>query len=261
MEYLKLDKEILKDKNLKGNEKLVLIYLIGYNNSELNYSFPTYEQIQDDIGIARNTLAKVLNNLESKGYITRDKHRTKNGWNNVYYIYKYVVTDKVNDMTSQEPTEEVVDNQSTNSSSDNIESDTELTRESELSANEQLLYREGIQKLNSEQKEKINKLDTDKLMKAIEVAKQNTNNINFNYLLAIYNNNFRNKKVVKLDGDPSKAKSDKAEKPKKQVNKTSNTNVKTKWHDSFNEHFRKYSEDELEQKLLRMQASRRAAAV
>lgn len=257
MEYLKLDKEILKDKNLKSNEKLVLIYLIGYNNSDLEYSFPTYKQIKDDTGISIKTLAKIFNSLEDKGYIRRANNPNKGGRNNVYYIYKYVVTDKVNDMTSQEPTEEVVDNQSTNSSNDNIESDTEPMIETELSANEQLLYREGIQKLNSEQKEKINKLDTDKLMKAIEVAKQNTNNINFNYLLAIYNNNFRNKKVVKLD-DNSK---DPTKKPIKQSSKTSNTNVKTKWHDSFNEHFRKYSEDELEQKLLRMQASRRAAAV
>ena len=45
--YTRFKNEIWKDTNIKGYEKLVLIYLISYNNKTLEYSFPTRKQIQD----------------------------------------------------------------------------------------------------------------------------------------------------------------------------------------------------------------------
>ena len=41
-------------------------------------------------------------------------------------------------------------------------------------------------------------------------------------------------------------------------NKDRTPKVVTRYHNSFNEHFRKYSEDELEAKLLRVQNSKRS---
>ena len=41
-------------------------------------------------------------------------------------------------------------------------------------------------------------------------------------------------------------------------NKDRTPKVVTRYHNSFNEHFRKYSEDELEAKLLRVQNSKKA---
>lgn len=236
---------IWKDSQLKSNEKYILIYLISYHNKKLGYSFPTYEQIQEGTGISRNTVAKVLKNLENKGYITRDKYKTNNGWNNIYYINKYLVV-KNNNESLQEPPQDDLTNQSTNNSSDNIKSDTELiNKHIELSVNEKLLSDVGIQKLNSEQLEKLNKLDTDKLIKTIEIAKQNSNNINFNYLLAIYNN----KNTYE---EPHRNNKGQAVKGAKQQVFTGNT-VKTKYHDTFNEHYKKYSPDDLEAKLLKIQ--------
>ncbi|MFR1065242.1 helix-turn-helix domain-containing protein [Intestinibacter bartlettii] len=66
--YTKFKNQIWKDKSIKGYEKLVLIYLISYNNETLGYSFPTKKQIQIDTGVSENTLNKVLNNLIEKGY-------------------------------------------------------------------------------------------------------------------------------------------------------------------------------------------------
>ena len=245
VEYAKFEKSIWKDTQIKGNEKYILIYLISYHNKEYGYSFPTYEQIQEDTGISRNTLAKILKNLECKGYIKRDKYKNNNGWNNIYYINKYLVTNKNNNMSSPEPTGATTDNQSTNNSNDNIKSDTEPIRKTELSVNEQLLNDIGINKLNNKQIEQLNKLDTDKLIKTIEIAKQNSNNINFNYLLAIYNN----KNTYE---EPHKNNKGQAIKGAKQQVFTGNT-VKTKYHDTFNEHYKKYTPDELETKLLKAQ--------
>lgn len=81
--YTRFKNEIWKDTNIKGYEKLVLIYLISYNNKTLEYSFPTRKQIQDETGISENTLGKVLDSLIKKKYITIAKRKTKKGWNNI----------------------------------------------------------------------------------------------------------------------------------------------------------------------------------
>lgn len=89
--YTIINNDIWKDNNIKGHEKLVLIYLVRNFNVTYGYSFPTREQIQEATGISKDTLNKVLNRLEEKGYITRSKREGKAGRNNIYYIHKYLV--------------------------------------------------------------------------------------------------------------------------------------------------------------------------
>ena len=87
--YTLLDNKIFKDGNLSANEFRVLAYLISKYNTKKGYSYPTRKQIKDDMGISENTLNNVLNSLEKKGYITREKRKNeKNLWNNIYYIHK-----------------------------------------------------------------------------------------------------------------------------------------------------------------------------
>lgn len=235
MNYIKLDKEILKDKKLKSNEKLVLIYLIGYNNSELNYSFPTYNQIKEDTGISIKTLAKIFNSLEDKGYIKRANNPNRSGRNNVYYIYKYVVVNKYEDITVSEPIGEDLSNESTNNSNDITET------VSEPSANQLLLENKANinHNLTSEQLKQLNNLDTDKLIRTINQAnKFAEGKYSFNYLIAIYNN-FNAKKQSRNNYY------------------NNNKSINTRYHNSFNEHYKNYSHDELEEKLLKMQEQRR----
>ena len=233
VEYAKFEKSIWKDTQIKGNEKYILIYLISYHNKKLGYSFPTYEQIQEGTGISRNTVAKLLKSLENKGYITRDKYKTKGGWNNIYYIHKYLV---VNNKNLSELQTDDTDNQSTNSLSNKSESLIEPT------TNELLLSKSDKfdKKLTAEQRTQLNQLDTDRLMKAIEKAEQNGKykTYTFGYLIAIYN----------------KPVEPKTEAPKKVVE---NKTIKTRYHNSFNEHYKNYDYDELEHKLLQMQERRR----
>lgn len=227
IEYTKFNNDIWKDSNIKGYEKLVLIYLISYHNKNYNYSFPTRKNISEGTGIGNNALSNALNSLEEKGYIKRDKHKTKGGWNNIYYIHKYLVVQNNNESLS-EPPQDDLNNNTTNSSSGETESLTEP------STNELLLSKskkfDG--KLTAEQRTQLNRLDTDRLMKAIERAEQTGKyeTYTFGYLIAIYNK-------------PVEVKENKEAQPK----------VVTKYHNSFNEHYKKYSPDELEKKLLKSQ--------
>ena len=194
----------------------MFIYLIGYHNVNYNYSFPTWKQIQEDTGISIKTLGKIFNSLEDKGYIKRDKRKNEEGWNNIYYIdNKYLVASNDNE-NSLEPHRELSTDNSTNISNDNIKSDTEP---STMSTNEMLLNnsKKFDKKLDETQRELLNRLDTDRLMKAIADAETTGKykTYNFAYLLGAYN---------KLKEAPE----DKAPK------------VVTKYHNTFNEHFKEY---------------------
>lgn len=109
--YTIIDNDIWKDNNIKGYEKLVLIYLVRNFNVNYGYSFPLREQIQEATGISKDTLNKVLNSLEEKGYITRSKREGKAGRNNIYYINKYLVGQET---SSQAPKTSNTDNKSSN---------------------------------------------------------------------------------------------------------------------------------------------------
>lgn len=101
--YTIIDNDIWKDRNIKGYEKLVLIYLVRNFNVNYGYSFPTREQIQEATGIGNNALNRALNSLEEKGYITRSKREGKAGRNNIYYINKYLVGQETSSQASTEP--------------------------------------------------------------------------------------------------------------------------------------------------------------
>lgn len=109
--YTIINNAIWKDNNIKGHEKLVLIYLVRNFNVTYGYSFPTREQIQEATGISKDTLNKVLNSLEEKGYITRSKREGKAGRNNIYYIHKYLVGQETSSQASKKPN---TDNKSNN---------------------------------------------------------------------------------------------------------------------------------------------------
>lgn len=109
--YTIIDNEFYSDRNMDVYEKAVLSYLIRYYNTDLGYSFPTRQQIQDDTGISTGKLNKVLNSLEEKGYITRSKREGKAGRNNIYYIHKYLVGQETGSQASEKPN---TDNKSNN---------------------------------------------------------------------------------------------------------------------------------------------------
>lgn len=127
--YTIIDNDIWKDNNIKGYEKLVLIYLIRNFNVNYGYSFPIREQILEATGISKDTLNKVLNSLEEKGYITRSKREGKAGRNNIYYINKYLVGQQESSQASTKPNP---NNKSRNKKKQATEVNTSLTDDEDL---------------------------------------------------------------------------------------------------------------------------------
>lgn len=127
--YTIIDNDIWKDNNIKGYEKLVLIYLIRNFNVNYGYSFPIREQILEATGISKDTLNKVLNSLEEKGYITRSKREGKAGRNNIYYINKYLVGQQESSQASTKPKP---NNKSRNKKKQATEVNTSLTDDEDL---------------------------------------------------------------------------------------------------------------------------------
>ena len=127
--YTIIDNDIWKDHNIKGYEKLVLIYLVRNFNVNYGYSFPTREQIQEATGIGNNALNRALNSLEEKGYITRSKREGKAGRNNIYYINKYLVGQQDSSQASTEPKP---NNKSRNKKKQATEVNTSLTDDEDL---------------------------------------------------------------------------------------------------------------------------------
>lgn len=238
-------KDIWKDENLKPNEKLVLIYLIDYYSLKDGYSYKIREVIEKEIGLARNTLNKVLNSLEEKGYITRAKHKTRNGWNNIYYIHKYLVASK------KDTTEAPADAKPSENERKPCETD------AKASTNELLVEQKGkiVRKLKTEELEEINQLDTELLIKAINQANfYKPNGYHIGYLLKTYDS-------VKNPTEPQKQAQSNKPSNNSNNNKKDNTGANTKpltrYHGTFNEHFRNYAPDELEEQLLKIQAKKR----
>lgn len=90
MSYTLIDNSIFEDESLTHTEFRVLAYLIRNYNSNLGYSFPTRKTMIEKCNMSKDTLNKVLNSLEGRGYITRKTNPSKSGRNNIYYIHKYL---------------------------------------------------------------------------------------------------------------------------------------------------------------------------
>lgn len=246
--YTILDNEIWEDRNLSHTEFRVLSYLIGTYSLKDGYSFPKRETIAEKCKVHKDTLNKVLNSLEAKGYITRATNPHKGGRNNIYYIHKYLVVSKKG--VAESDTQEAPADKKADVKNKHI-------RE-ELSTNE-LLVKERVHlrsKMTDLIREQLNELDTDILIKAIDRANSyKPEGYYIGYLLNVYDS------VKNIKSEPPREAQD--NKPSnnsssnRKDNRGANTKPLTRYHGTFNEHFRNYSEDELEAKLLKAQAEKR----
>ena len=81
--------ELIRDKSLKANTKILLLVLMTYENKE-GFAYPSQPRLIEETGLSKNTLLKCLNDLEEKGYIKRVKEK---GENNKYYINSSIKID------------------------------------------------------------------------------------------------------------------------------------------------------------------------
>lgn len=101
--YTNISNSLIEDENLSHTEFRVMMTLIRYYNTDLGYSFPTRELLVKKCRMNKDTLGRVLNSLEEKGYITRSKREGKAGRNNIYYINKYLVGQQDSPQASEKP--------------------------------------------------------------------------------------------------------------------------------------------------------------
>lgn len=109
MSYTLIDNEIFEDENLTHTEFRVLSYLIRNYNSNLGYSFPTRKTMVEKCNMSKDTLNKVLNSLEERGYITRKTNPSKSGRNNIYYIHKYLFVPPVEEVEVPDEMKEIIE--------------------------------------------------------------------------------------------------------------------------------------------------------
>ena len=81
--------ELIRDKSLKANTKILLLVLMTYENKE-GFAYPSQPRLIEETRLSKNTLLKCLNELEEKGYIKRVKEK---GENNKYYINSSIKID------------------------------------------------------------------------------------------------------------------------------------------------------------------------
>ena len=81
--------ELIRDKSLKANTKILLLVLMTYENKE-GFAYPSQPRLIEETGLSKNTLLKCLNELEEKGYLKRIKEK---GENNKYYINSSIKID------------------------------------------------------------------------------------------------------------------------------------------------------------------------
>lgn len=261
--YTLLDNQIWEDENLSHAEFRVLSYLIRTYGLDYGYSFPLREQIINKCHVNPKTLSKVLKGLQEKSYITIRKHKNKTGWNNIYYIHKYLVASKkevkpnVQDMNIKEVPEEVKPKLD-----EAPEAPEDVKPEVEASTNELLVNKNCklTKKLTKDDIVDINKMDTEKLIQAINQAnkKQGNKAYHINYLKTTYRNIENN--LLQPHREALEVKTNNYSNNDNKNNTEVNTKPLTRYHNSFNEHYKNYGEDELEAKLLKMQAKRKGLA-
>ena len=74
--------------DLSSTEKLVLIVLANYFNTDLDEAFPSQETIAKNSSLSRSSVNRALDALRSKGYITIKKRRSSGQFShNVYKVH------------------------------------------------------------------------------------------------------------------------------------------------------------------------------
>ncbi|MGC6527261.1 MAG: helix-turn-helix domain-containing protein [Paracoccaceae bacterium] len=74
--------------DLSSKEKLVLIVLANYFNTDLDEAFPSQETIARNSSLSRSSVNRALDELQNKGYITKKKRRRSGQFShNVYKIH------------------------------------------------------------------------------------------------------------------------------------------------------------------------------
>lgn len=74
--------------DIKGNEKLLLLYLVFRANTKSRQCNPSWETIARDTGMSRSTVARSLTSLEAKGYVSRREQKKTTQFSLLFWVSK-----------------------------------------------------------------------------------------------------------------------------------------------------------------------------
>lgn len=173
MNFVQLNNDVLFNKELTSNDKIVFATLLSYKNKDNGLCCPSLNLIAEDLKLSVPTVSKCIKRLEELSYIQvkREKQSKFSGHvNNSYKFIKGVVQKIKDTISSSEPKSELI-----------------------------LLLEEHFENVSSKIAKSINELSPSKddLLYAIEIAKNK--NKNANYIVGILNN-MKTSNKGKLDG-------------------------------------------------------------
>lgn len=90
MEYTVINNRLFNE-DLTHTEFRILTCLIRNYNPEVGYSSITRKQLAANCNMNNNTVGRVLNRLEFRGYIRRGKIKKNRCMSNIYYLKEYLV--------------------------------------------------------------------------------------------------------------------------------------------------------------------------
>jgi len=85
---LSLNEFVWETEDIKGNEKLLLLYLVFRANIKSRQCNPSWETIARDTGMSRSTVARSLTSLETKGYISRKEQKKTTQFSLLFWVSK-----------------------------------------------------------------------------------------------------------------------------------------------------------------------------
>lgn len=266
MFFSAIDEEMRKLYKSDRNKHDILLWIIYNTNYTNKYKdlkkhqcYISLRTLSIETGIEYSRTQRKFNELVKEKYISyvfKSKSRYNSSIIQCHFIEKkiaylnnkYLVVGEENKSNLSKPSTEVTENELTNNPSTIEKPLTNETREPiELNVNEKLIQDNAklSHELTEAQKEQIINLDTEKLNNSIiQANKFAKSKYSLNYLLAIYDNS--SKEPHRNTRDAYK--------------QEPNTKPISRYHNSFNEHYKNYSEDELEARLLKAQAKKRGLA-
>lgn len=198
MKFLKLADEVLFNKELTSNEKIVYAVLLRRYNENKKCSYPSFEHISTETGISLSTVNRAIKRLSKLGYITINKKKSVLGNFNEYTNLKHLVSNKEENKEvpeNKEPGNKVLNDLPIVSDMKesgvqlpipNLEEEvTELNEYTKVHQAKISLVLKYCKVLSEKQKDIIGEFDLETLREAIRIFKKKKGRV-FSFLLNLY---------------------------------------------------------------------------
>lgn len=188
MQFLKLQYDLITDKNITSNEFRIYTYLLSLYNAEKQCAYPSMEFIAERLNISIATVKRAIKKLVKLGYIAITKKKGINGNFNTYTNLKHLIGTKEdnNEKQKKEDKPKKKFKKAPKIISDCKESGVPAISEYTVKHQQKisLILKQGI-KLTKKQQDIIGDMKLEILRQAIRLFKKKKGRV-FSFLLNLY---------------------------------------------------------------------------